>query len=1224
MALKRIRRKILVSLAWVFLTLAFLVVTSPLWFPWTLKPFAARYGAHFKTFERAGYGRLILTDVSYAKDKVTFHAHRMEVLQPITWLSRYLTKNRSTKFARVLDWEVDVAPGKASGKQSYAFVIVQKQELLIPKLQNWIPVAELQNGVMRFGTNEIKIAAALWDRGILKGDVTVSKFRTTVQYTLDISNAKDIRLHATIAALEVETTLRAERTDDAFTVAGDLLWRTNHAKLAVAFAPDSVLPTSASIVSESFRIPARDIGLKEYRDLNGSFVADWKGTNFSIDLSATADGQTNSSPPIHALVHARGNTNAIRFKTLSVALPWARAELSKNVEVSWRGKLLSDTADFTISAELSNQPFFPGTGVVSGEFFLRRSDKQFPDGTFKISARDLTAYTLKLLDTKADGVFSWPDLAINHLGFQFAEGGVVKGNGTLDLEKKSIGEAAIKISGPISAEFLPKGITYKNLIASAKLRGPIRKPSHEVSVELTQLASPQLQPVDISAHWQGELFNLTNVDATLSASNSVLRLAGSAAIATNTLDFDLRELTLSTNGTPALALQKPAKIVLHTNKTNWGVTLSPLRLRGAAGGFSATADVDWPHRGSFSVGADHLRAALAQDFLRQPLADANINTLRASGGWTNSPIAFSLSGSGDYRLRDQPPFTVRIKAVGNNHGLQVGEFLIASGNNNVIAATGKLPFRIEPLHPEKIIQIDFKEPINFHATTKTNTPFWDQLAKLGKLKLQQPEIGLDITGTLEKPAARVSVRAGSVEYTGATRPIPRLAELHADIRADRESIRVEALNFKVEGQPVFVRAEMPIGKISTNWMQVFDWRKGSGAIVIKQAQVAPFIAFVPAVLMPSGSLDLNVTFSPGMRLNGDLLLQGVETRSFGTIGSLHDLRAQLKFTESVVQFTNVTGVLGGETIGLSGFINFAETTPNKLPLFDLNIAGKAVPLTRKPDLILRADIELNALNTRTNEQPVVSGLVNFNDSFFLGDLKMLLPGKVTKPRERPPYFSVEAEPFSKWNVNLRLTGDNFLKVRTPLFRGSASANLRVRGTLREPIALGDAKIESGQIQFPFANLRVQQGFVSLTSDDPYRPHIFATAASRTFGYDVQMTMSGPANNPLVEFSSTPPLTSEQVVLMMTAGELPRREASFSTEQRAGRLALFVGKSILSKFTSNEGGAERLTLTSGENITEQGKQTYSLEYKITEDVSLVGEYDRFGAWNAGVKWRVYSK
>jgi translocation and assembly module TamB len=52
--------------------------------------------------------------------------------------------------------------------------------------------------------------------------------------------------------------------------------------------------------------------------------------------------------------------------------------------------------------------------------------------------------------------------------------------------------------------------------------------------------------------------------------------------------------------------------------------------------------------------------------------------------------------------------------------------------------------------------------------------------------------------------------------------------------------------------------------------------------------------------------------------------------------------------------------------------------------------------------------------------------------------------------------------------------------------------------------------------------------------------------------------------------------------------------------------------------------ERLTISSGEQISEQGRPTYNVEYKVTDRWSLVGEYDRFGDLNAGLKWRVYSK
>lgn len=94
--------------------------------------------------------------------------------------------------------------------------------------------------------------------------------------------------------------------------------------------------------------------------------------------------------------------------------------------------------------------------------------------------------------------------------------------------------------------------------------------------------------------------------------------------------------------------------------------------------------------------------------------------------------------------------------------------------------------------------------------------------------------------------------------------------------------------------------------------------------------------------------------------------------------------------------------------------------------------------------------------------------------------------------------------------------------------------------------------------------------------------------------------------------------------MLTAGELPRNENIFSTEARAGRLATFFGRDIISRYSGSESSGERLIINSGENITDEGKTTYSVEYQLTDRWSLIGEYDRFSALNAAVKWRIYSR
>jgi translocation and assembly module TamB len=111
---------------------------------------------------------------------------------------------------------------------------------------------------------------------------------------------------------------------------------------------------------------------------------------------------------------------------------------------------------------------------------------------------------------------------------------------------------------------------------------------------------------------------------------------------------------------------------------------------------------------------------------------------------------------------------------------------------------------------------------------------------------------------------------------------------------------------------------------------------------------------------------------------------------------------------------------------------------------------------------------------------------------------------------------------------------------------------------------------------------------------------------------------------VLQFSSIPPLSSEQIVLLVTAGELPSDDFTLTPQQKAQTVAVFLGRDLLTKLGVGDDSEERLTIQSGEQMSEQGKPTYSVEYKLTERWSLTGEYDRFNAFNAGLKWRIYSR
>lgn len=147
--------------------------------------------------------------------------------------------------------------------------------------------------------------------------------------------------------------------------------------------------------------------------------------------------------------------------------------------------------------------------------------------------------------------------------------------------------------------------------------------------------------------------------------------------------------------------------------------------------------------------------------------------------------------------------------------------------------------------------------------------------------------------------------------------------------------------------------------------------------------------------------------------------------------------------------------------------------------------------------------------------------------------------------------------------------------------------------------------------------------MSLTRENIYEPQLWLTGVARRFGYDIRMELSGAATAPLLTFSSSPPLEHGQVLLMVMAGEAPKDEVTYSTTERAARLGAFLGQSLISSLGRPD-EAERFSLSTGEKVSRQGRETYQMEYRLTDRWSITGEKDEFDEYNAGVKWRVYTK
>jgi translocation and assembly module TamB len=275
------------------------------------------------------------------------------------------------------------------------------------------------------------------------------------------------------------------------------------------------------------------------------------------------------------------------------------------------------------------------------------------------------------------------------------------------------------------------------------------------------------------------------------------------------------------------------------------------------------------------------------------------------------------------------------------------------------------------------------------------------------------------------------------------------------------------------------------------------------------------------------------------------------------------------------------------------------------------------------EVLIRGSLNLK-LQSEAGSTPRVSGEVLLSDSLLFHDLADLMRLDLNRPERRPPYFSVTQPPLDDWQLDVRVRGEQFLKVISPVFRGEVSTGLQLTGTLREPQAIGEVAVEQGNLLFPFGTLELNRGLVQLTRQNPYRAQLDLHGAGLNFGYQIRVEISGTADKPQLLFTSVPPLSSRQILLMLTAGQVPGGNYEFSDADKAQRLGMYFGRELVNQLIGTDSTSSRLSVRTGEYVTDDGRLTYTVEYELIDWLSLFGEYSRFRDYNAGLKFRLYSK
>ncbi len=1201
------------------------VLALPWWLGPVLRGVAAHYGATFSRYERIGYGRFALHDVVVDLPAVRVTVGRAEYATPMFWLARRL----SGKPARLVatTWRVEVKPRATAaavtatlGRDGGAMPLRAILAKVATGLDRWLPQAEIGAGDVTWPGGGLKLATATWQNR----SIEVRQFRLGAL-------AADGRANfAADGSIELEAKSDAQAWRASFKNRGNEI--TGEARLweqpvtvKSRFAAQGWMPAEADVRADHWSVPGARLNLGQfYSAVRGDARIEWREGKFATSADVAGDAiPDRNAPPLTAKVRGHGDGESLTIESFAVDIPGVSASLSAPAVLDRRGQMKGEASRFMLTVDLEKQPWFTATGKMAGEAQLTPRANRAPLIEVGLSARDIALPDWAIARFTGAAEFDWPRLNVKRAEFGFAEGGQLAGHGEWNFETKELRDAVAEgvVRPSLVARWLPKKVGFESITIAAKASGPLAALVHEGQGHVSGLTVPMLKTLTADVAWQGKGAALTIDRARVQAGKSQIEVAG-------TLDgtgAQLTKATLSTGDAVRLALA-------HSAAVRWSpkFELGALALAGEGASLGVTATLG--ETGRMNLTLRDFPSAWLADFVALPGPEWRLVSLATEGDWDRGALAFKTEGELVLSLAAERLATIAIRASGDKQGVQIESLRVAEGAAPIVTATGRLPVTLHPGAPA-FVQIDGNGILALHATTASNPAFWKKLSETTGLEFDAPEATLELTGTWAMPQGELRAKAArfATDEKRIKLPVSSVETLDLHVVADRAGLTVDRFSARIEGQDVrvsgklaFTPEQWPIFKADPI---AFLRERGTVHVEIPDAEFAAVARHFPEFLALSGRLHVDATLAPGGEMQGMLTLSGAATRPLGGIGVLQEIQGDARLAGNVIEVRSLTAQSGGQPVTLSGKV---ELPMKSAPKYDFTLKGENLPLVRQTGLLVRADVDLKLATAGTGSTgsrppdlvPAISGTVKLRDSMFLSDLRAFIPrGGGGAPTRRPPYFAIESPPLNAWRLNVEVQGEKFMRLRSTLFTGTASARFNLGGTLGEPHLTGEATVDEGVVTLPFAAFKIDEAAVRVTEANPNSLQLFATGTSRRYGYDLRMEATGTADAPVIVFSSSPALEAKQVLLMVMAGELPNDEITYGNAQRAARLGTYLGQSLITSFGGDPSDAGRLTIMTGERVSSLGRETYEAEYRLTDRFTLVGEYDEYDAYNTGVKWSV---
>jgi hypothetical protein len=1215
-------------------------VTNRWWIPALLPKLLEHYQVTVESIEHRDRGGFQLSNLRLAQPSVELTITQLDVPDPLHYAWERFNQSfsaTSSIYAHTIRIQLrsDEPPTESAtpGTPTFLPSILEQAEQGIIAAKPWLPDLHV---------DQIEILAA--DRTPL---VSISEFKRQGQI---------IQLRATNPALpsliELQATLPDEGTwaaslklpeHDAsgeFTIQNgplntQLTGVIRHAeasiKLRTDFSAERWLPTAAHVFTERLSIPVEWIPANtsikvtqlEVRELD----ANWDGSAYDLTASASVEAKDASGMALDAqsALHIKGDLDQLQLLEARLQSDWATLNLSEPVIIQFAEKSLDGEAQLSMQLDLSRLPKIEATGKAQATLTVRQ-DRPNPRVAFALNADELSYQNQSVKKLTATGWFDFNSIHIAKL--QAKPNGsenpdLLELSGSVDWSRSV---ADLKLNALLDHEWLNQIIgqplfTEPLIIEQGTLTGWIDQPRVQASFS-TSVESPQLNRTRLSGVLKAT--SLNRIDGTLKVvcEQSEINLLGSVEQSEDSIEVELTQLQWKDPERPQLDLAAPTQITWLTAPSTapWEqrLNISTFQLRGT--------DMDVTlayHPDRFlDVGLENISLYRLDRWLKADLPHYQIESIQANLTALRPQIVGSLKVNMHEVIDSGTRIDLQLLATLDQQGMAFEQLNLDFQGQPILSGNGQLPTQVALLGSaeESPIRILEDSRVRGTLTGRSTTEFETWLEEQTEITLTNAHLNLNIQGELLDPSGSVAI---SVEALRTDRligkyAVPELRDFKLNSRIDSNQLQLEQLSFSLRESAVESSLSIPLLSLQTlATAPVPDLTAFlgdlKGQIALKDWRMEDWTDYMTPALRRTGLLDGTLSIQPGLNFSGQLDFKDFALRPTQSLPSVNTIQGKIILQDRQLRIESASALLGGSRVELAGKIDLDEQNQ---PRWEIALTGQNVPVTRTKDMILRSDLDLKVATVDQSEAVLVSGKLNLRSSTLLIDFDPLAPSVDGGTTARPPFFQISEPSFANWRFDLKLIGEEFMRVRSPYFRTVLSANLDLKGSFANPELLGSIRTIGGELNFPGAKFSLDEGEAFI---EPSRPDVvqlnfsgIAQRASRVIVVEVSQTL----DDPHVLFQSTPQMSNAAIVRFLATGS--------TTGGGFGNVGLYLGQGMLGAGSLDSGITENLTVDIGEETTKSGRGTLGARYELSPKWSIEGDYDKYDAYNANLIWSIFKR